>query len=147
MGRSFGEGNDNPLQCSCLENPMDRGAWRATVHGVIKNQTRLKRQSTQAIYASTHRLMSIWIVSRIWQLRIMPMQTFMCRFLCKKEFLFFWGRYLEVGVLSRKCMFSVIGICQTVIWNGCTIFKIIITFSSLNSNLNILNKCQQEFCS
>ena len=35
-GRSPGEGNGNPLQCSCLENPMDRGAWQATVHGVAK---------------------------------------------------------------------------------------------------------------
>ena len=33
-GRSLGEGNDNPLQYSCLENSMDRGAWQATVHGV-----------------------------------------------------------------------------------------------------------------
>ena len=32
-GRSPGEGNDNPLQCSCQENPMDRGAWQATVQG------------------------------------------------------------------------------------------------------------------
>ena len=40
-GRSSGGGNDNPLQYSCLENPMDRGAWRATVHGVTKNQTGL----------------------------------------------------------------------------------------------------------
>ena len=40
-GRSPGEGNGNPLQYSCLENPMDRGAWRATVHGVAKSQTRL----------------------------------------------------------------------------------------------------------
>ena len=37
LGRSPGEGNDNPLQYSCLENPMDRGAWQATVHGVIKS--------------------------------------------------------------------------------------------------------------
>ena len=36
-----GEGNGNPLQYSCLENPMDRGAWWATIHGVAKNQTRL----------------------------------------------------------------------------------------------------------
>ena len=36
LGRSPGEGNGNPLQCSCLGNPMDRGAWRATVHGVTK---------------------------------------------------------------------------------------------------------------
>ena len=35
-GRSPGGGNGNPLQYSCLENPMDRGAWRATVHGVTK---------------------------------------------------------------------------------------------------------------
>ena len=40
-GRSCGEGNGNPLQYSCLENPMDRGAWKATVHGVKKSQTRL----------------------------------------------------------------------------------------------------------
>ena len=37
-GRSPGEGNDNPLQNSCLENPMDRGAWQATVHGVTRGR-------------------------------------------------------------------------------------------------------------
>ena len=36
LGRSSGEGNGNPLQYSCLGNPMDRGAWQATVHGVTK---------------------------------------------------------------------------------------------------------------
>ena len=40
-GRSPGEGNGNPLQYSCLENPMDGGAWWATVCGVAKSQTRL----------------------------------------------------------------------------------------------------------
>ena len=40
-GRSSGEGNGNPLQYSCLENFMDRGAWQATVHGVAKGQTQL----------------------------------------------------------------------------------------------------------
>ena len=38
-GRSPGEGNGNSLQSYCLENPMDRGAWWATVHGVAENQT------------------------------------------------------------------------------------------------------------
>ena len=42
-GRASGEGNGYPLQYSCLENPMDRGAWRAIVCGVTKNQTQLKR--------------------------------------------------------------------------------------------------------
>ena len=40
-----GEGNGNSLQYSYLENPLDRGAWRATVHGVAKSQTRLKQLS------------------------------------------------------------------------------------------------------
>ena len=41
-GRSPGEGNGYPLQCSCLENSMDRGAWRTTVHGITKRQTQLR---------------------------------------------------------------------------------------------------------
>ena len=40
-GRCPGEGNGKPVQYSCLENPMDRGAWEATVHGVTKSQTQL----------------------------------------------------------------------------------------------------------
>ena len=42
LGRSPGVGNGNPLQYSCLENSVDRGAWRATVHEVEKSPTRLK---------------------------------------------------------------------------------------------------------
>ena len=41
LGRSPGEENGNPVQYSCLGNPMDRGAWQATVHGVAKNHTGL----------------------------------------------------------------------------------------------------------
>ena len=41
LGRSPGEENGNSLQYSCLENPVDRGSWRATAHGVAKSQTRL----------------------------------------------------------------------------------------------------------
>ena len=43
-GRSPGGGSDNPLQYSCLGNPMDRGDWWATVHGVAKSQTGLSNQ-------------------------------------------------------------------------------------------------------
>ena len=43
-----GEENGEPLQCSCLENPMDRGAWWAAVHGVARSQTQLKQLSMHA---------------------------------------------------------------------------------------------------
>ena len=46
LGRYPGGKHDNPLQYSCLENPTDREAWPATVHGVTKSRTRLKRLST-----------------------------------------------------------------------------------------------------
>ena len=44
----IGEGNGNPLQCSCLENPRDKGAWWAAVYGVAQGQTRLKRLSSSS---------------------------------------------------------------------------------------------------
>ena len=43
-----GEGNGNPLQCSCLENPRDGGAWWAAVYGVAESRTRLKRLSSSS---------------------------------------------------------------------------------------------------
>ena len=47
-GRCPGEGNGNPLQCSCLGNPRDRGAWWAAVCGVAQSRTRLKRLSSSS---------------------------------------------------------------------------------------------------
>ena len=49
-GRSPGEGNGTPLQFSCLENPMDGGAWEAAVHGVVKSQTRLSDFTSHIIF-------------------------------------------------------------------------------------------------
>ena len=60
-GRSPGEGNGNPLQYSCLENPMNIGAWQATVHGVAKSQIRLSerahtldKENTETVFVSPH---------------------------------------------------------------------------------------------
>ena len=53
-GRPPGEGNGNPLLYSCLEKPMDRGAWRATVPVVAESQTRLKRLSRHICYNAEH---------------------------------------------------------------------------------------------
>ena len=56
-GRSPGEGNGNPLQYSPLQNSMDRGAWRAIVHEVAKNQTRLSDLHTHTLHAQTESIL------------------------------------------------------------------------------------------
>ena len=63
----IGEGNGNPLQCSCLENPRDGGAWWAAVYGVAQSRTRLKwlSSSSSHIYIYTHTHMwEIYIYTR-----------------------------------------------------------------------------------
>ena len=52
-GRCPGEGNGYPLQSTCLENSLDRGAWGATVHGVIKSWTRLRNWHTDTLIHGT----------------------------------------------------------------------------------------------
>ena len=54
LGRSPGEGNGNPLQYSCLVNPMDGGAWWATVHGVAKSRIRLNDFTSSKVRSSQH---------------------------------------------------------------------------------------------
>ena len=54
LGRSLGVGNGNPLQYSYLENSMDRGAWRATVHGVAMSRTRLSACAHAHTHTRTH---------------------------------------------------------------------------------------------
>ena len=53
----IGEGNANPLQCSCLENPRDRGAWWAAVYGVAQSRTRLKRLSSNSRHEGRRHLL------------------------------------------------------------------------------------------
>ena len=71
LGRSLGVGNGNPLQYSCLENPMYRGAWQATVYGVTKNWTRLKTNT------HTHTL-ELWSWNgsqNLFRVRLKPHRT------------------------------------------------------------------------
>ena len=59
----IGEGNGNPLQCSCLENPRDGGAWWAAVYGVAQGQTRLKRLSSSSSRVHCVKCQAGWITS------------------------------------------------------------------------------------
>ena len=69
-GRSPGGGNGNPLQYSCLENPMDRGAWRATVHGVAESRTRLSDFTFTFTFFNVSRWnLETWYRWSYWQSR------------------------------------------------------------------------------
>ena len=69
-----GEGNGNPLQCSCLENPRDGGAWWAAVYGVTQSQTRLKRLSSssrasRAIQQTSKGASSAWVGAGVSEIK------------------------------------------------------------------------------
>ena len=61
----IGEGDDNPLQCSCLENPRDGGAWWAAVYGVTQSRTRLKRLSSSSRRTFTG--LGVWNCGHLWE--------------------------------------------------------------------------------
>ena len=77
LEKSPGVGKGNPFQYSCLENPMDRGAWRAVVHGVAKSQTRLS-DSAGLIFKKRHRNLELspQLDRKAWAGR--PMRCFVC---------------------------------------------------------------------
>ena len=79
-GRSPGGGHGNPVWYSCLENPMDRGAWRATVHGVAQSRTRLKRLSMHIVFLTQDEMDGIKSVdeNRTWAC----LDTQLCLTLC-----------------------------------------------------------------
>ena len=65
----IGEGNGNPLQCSCLENPRDGGAWSAAVYGVAQSQTQLKQLNS----SSSSRVVTVEVSGRVVQLKSSPL--------------------------------------------------------------------------
>ena len=65
-GRSPGGGHGKPLQYSCLENPMDGGAWRAAVHGVTQSQTRLSSLAHTQWLSNEKQIGRLWLWGRPW---------------------------------------------------------------------------------
>ena len=59
----IGEGNGNPLQCSCLEDPRDGGAWWAAIYGVTQSRTRLKRLSSSRVVGGASQVAQWWSLS------------------------------------------------------------------------------------
>ena len=110
----IGEGNDKPLQCSCLENPRDGGAWWAAVYGVAQSRTRLKWLSSssnklqelvkdgEACHAAVHRVAKIWTWLSNWT---------------ELNFFFFFGKMentMSYPILSIKCYCCITKLCLTL---------------------------------
>ena len=92
----FGEGNGNPLQCSCLENPRDGGAWWAAVYGVAQSWTRLKRLSSSS---SIH----------IWGPEITDGGNISCSLIWQNAFeLWCWRKLVRVPWTARNSNQSIL---------------------------------------
>ena len=112
----IGEGNGNPLQCTCLENPRDRGAWWAAVYGVAQSQTRLKQlSSSSSIFKST----DITLPTKVYLVKAMVFPVVMygceswavktdeCRRIDAFE-LWCWRRLLRVPWTARRSNQSIL---------------------------------------
>ena len=88
----IGEGNGNPLQCSCLENPRDRGAWWAAISGVAQSQTRLKWLSSSSSSSSIHDIFAslTWIIEILIFLNVFSIKSLLILHLLSVVMLFYW---------------------------------------------------------
>ena len=111
-----GEGNGNPLQCSCLENPRDGGAWWAAVYGVAQSRTRLKRLSNSSSILKSRDITSLTKV-HILKAMVFPVVMHGCESgtIKKAEHqridafkLWYWGRLLRVPWTARRSNQSIL---------------------------------------
>ena len=100
----IGEGNGNPLQCSCLESPRDRGAWWAAVYGVAQSRTRLKRLSS-----SRH---SKRLIESLVPLFLCPWLLYLPSFLILPE-----SQHILISLFATpKYMLIVTSLCPQLRW-------------------------------
>ena len=79
LGRSPGGGHGNPLQFSCLENPMDRRAWQATVHRVAKSWMGLNRHACTTVTDESVSLSRFWVLGRQTEPLLSSKSLFSCK--------------------------------------------------------------------
>ena len=89
----IGEGNGNPLQCSCLESSRDGGAWWAAIYGVAQSQTRLKQLSRKLLYID-------WHARHVWPQ--FCLYFMLCLFFIFTSFLFFFSLFLGKVLLQFR---------------------------------------------
>ena len=108
LGRCYGEGHDNPLQYSCLENPMHRGDWRASVHRVIKSQMRLKWLRTAYTHTpiKNKKLLKKKKTVASFPFFLLPTETISFTFWKKRQLLYWKFRELKKGIPHTHHVFA-----------------------------------------
>ena len=109
-GRSPGGGNGNPLQYSCLENPMDRGVWQAAVHGVAQSQTGLKRLSIHYCHKQQERLCKLCCVPRLSPHSLTWCESHGSHF-CLQDIASKTDAWVETGKQARNGSLSDVCVC------------------------------------
>ena len=130
LGRSPGAGNGNLLQYSCLGHPMDRGSWRATVHGVAKSQTQLKELSTHGHTWSPGDSSCAWLTFWSPQHGILPIvgtasvSLNVCRLIRMRLSFWAWITIHISGLLPQACFrYSVSGLFPVIPLLFCSLFS------------------------
>ena len=125
----IGEGNGNPLQCSCLENPRNGGAWWAAVYGVTQSQTRLKRlSSSSSILSSAYKLnkqgdsIQPWHTPLpLWNQSVVPYLVLAVAswpvYKCLKRQVR-WSGIPQFGVIHTVKGFSIVNVAVDFFWNS-----------------------------
>ena len=131
-GRSPGGGNGNPLQYSCLENPMNRGAWWATVHGVSNSQTQLSMHARQA-----SRQPDMWVLTSTegnTQTVRQPLLNFLT-----------WMSQIECQLLSNSVKYYVLSWC---LWFQQSNSPVICKLSDIfpNNSISSIIDLLEKFC-
>ena len=101
----IGEGNGNPLQCSCLENPRDWGAWWAAVYGVAQSQTWLKRLSSSS--SNVHLVKAMFFPVVLYECEILTIKNSKCWRIVAFE-LWCWWRVVRVPWTARRSNQSIV---------------------------------------
>ena len=147
LGRSPGEENDYPLQYSCLENPKDKGAWRATIHGVTKSGTRQSNQHFHFSLQISHPFrvhFCTWLVIKV-QLHFSHGDTLMSQQRLLKRLVFspfsFHGTLVKNSV-PNKCKYlfldSILFHSSTCVFYAC---NILFDYRSYTASFQI-RKCE-----
>ena len=142
----IGEGNGNPLQCSCLENPGDGGAWWAAVHGVAQSRTRLKwlsSSSSSLLFGNLKFVIRLYVCESVSDLCIDPFALFFRFHMHFVEYLSFsgWPNSLS-SIFSRSIHAAANGNISFFLWLSNIpwyIYHIFLSRSSVNGHVGFLH--------